>query len=69
MIKFLSLYSRIEEMGAYKESLIAFQSFPYEWKTVDRGNGLAESVVTKYEYRLRINLWLIILDFKWESSN
>lgn len=69
-IKFLKLFGKIEE-GELYQSIIAFRKRPYSMVRVS-GSGPTftstveyEDVVDQYEYHLHVNLWIVVLNFRW----
>lgn len=46
------------------EFIILVDKIPYEQKTVDHG-ATGFTYISKYEYRLSVDLWLVGFGFRW----
>lgn len=61
-----------ENEGAVKNAIIIFGKMPILWgEKKDHFGGqiyIAETYVMQYRYLLRIDLWIVILDFDWKSK-
>ncbi len=67
MIFVRKLISKIEEGGSYEYALIAYKKHPMQFKTICEDGHCTTKPIT-FVYILRIDLWIIILDFKWETK-
>lgn len=71
-ITLLPLYRRIQYAGEDSSALVAYLVTPQKFET-DRWQDRATLdwhscyVVTERLHRLRINLWIVVLNFRWRS--
>jgi hypothetical protein len=71
-IRLLPLYRRVTEGEESSQALISYAVLPEEfgserWQDVATLEWHARRIITKRLHRLRINLWLVILNFSWIS--
>lgn len=64
-IKVIRVFSKSDEHEELKYSIIAYMKRPYTSKDVDMGNGQGKTIIDSWKYYLRINLWLITINFTW----
>lgn len=64
-IKCIRVFSKSDENEEFKFSIIAYMKRPYTSTNVDMGNGQDKTIIDSWKYYLRINLWLIIINFTW----
>ena len=64
-IKFLRIFTRIQEGEEFLQSIIVYMKRPHTCKDIDMGNGQGKTVVTSWKHYLCINLWFINFKFGW----
>jgi len=72
-IKFKKLYQNVGE-GEFGNALIQIRRFPFEFRTdsyldVGRTGNYNFKTMVKYSTTVYIDLWFILLRFKWISRN
>lgn len=65
-IQWTKIYKQVSE-GEYANSIIAVFKYPVEFGFIDHGEK-GETIVTKWEYRVFIDLWIIKIRFKYEKG-
>ncbi len=63
-ITFRKLITRAEE-GAIPYSIITWERRATGFESVDRGDGMSETVAIEYLYYVRVDLWLVVFDFQF----
>jgi hypothetical protein len=66
-VEITRLFTKINYEGCITPpAIISFGRACIEWRNEDMGNGMGRTVVSKYRYDLKINLWLITFYFSWK---
>lgn len=68
MITFKNLYSKVDDYGIAYNSIVLYEKKAYLYKSKCYEDGKCETISCAWKMALMIDLWLFILEFRWEKK-
>ena len=67
-VTFRRLIQRVTVDGFVRHAIILWDKRPTMFSQVELPNGMMDVVETQHQWFIRIDLWLFLLEFNWETK-